>query len=100
MTRVVLIDDHGLFRAGVRTELGEQVEVVGDAGTVEEAVELIVREAPDVVLLDVHMPGGGGVEVIRRVAGLTRPASASWPSASQTPPTTSSASSVRAPAAT
>ncbi|CAN5479372.1 response regulator transcription factor [soil metagenome] len=69
MTRVVLVDDHGLFRAGVRAELGEQVEVVGDAGTVEEAVELIGREAPDVVLLDVHMPGGGGVEVIRRVAG-------------------------------
>ncbi len=73
MTRVVLIDDHGLFRARVRTELGEQVEVVGDAGTVEEAVELIVREAPDVVLLDVHMPGGGGVEVIRRVAGAHAP---------------------------
>ena len=69
MTKVVLVDDHGLFRAGVRAELGEQVEVVGDAGTVEEAVELIGREAPDVVLLDVHMPGGGGVEVIRRVAG-------------------------------
>ena len=71
MTRVVLVDDHGLFRAGVRSELGEHVEVVGDAGTVEEAVELIVREAPDVVLLDVHMPGGGGVEVIRRVAGAS-----------------------------
>ena len=69
MTRVVLVDDHGLFRAGVRAELGEQVDVVGDAGTVEDAVELIGREAPDVVLLDVHMPGGGGVEVIRRVAG-------------------------------
>jgi len=69
VTRVVLVDDHGLFRAGVRAELGEQVEVVGDAGTVEEAVELIGREAPDVVLLDVYMPGGGGVEVIRRVAG-------------------------------
>jgi DNA-binding NarL/FixJ family response regulator len=69
VTRVVLVDDHGLFRAGVRAELGEQVDVVGDAGTVEDAVELIGREAPDVVLLDVHMPGGGGVEVIRRVAG-------------------------------
>ncbi len=69
MTRVVLVDDHGLFRAGVRTELGEHVDVVGDAGTVDEAVELIVGEAPDVVLLDVHMPGGGGVEVIRRAAG-------------------------------
>ena len=66
--RVVLVDDHHLFRAGVRAELGEHVEVVGDAGTVEEAVQLIARERPDVVLLDVHMPGGGGVEVIARVA--------------------------------
>lgn len=64
--RVVLVDDHALFRSGVRAELGEWV--VGDAGSVEEAVRLIVRERPDVVLLDVHMPDGGGVEVIGRVA--------------------------------
>jgi DNA-binding NarL/FixJ family response regulator len=67
--RVVIVDDHDLFRAGVRAELGETLEVVGDAGGVEEAVALILQERPQVVLLDVHMPGGGGVEVIRRVAG-------------------------------
>jgi DNA-binding NarL/FixJ family response regulator len=66
--RVVIVDDHRLFRSGVRTELGEQVVVVGQAGDVEEAVSLICGERPDVVLLDVHMPDGGGVEVIRRVA--------------------------------
>ena len=66
--RVAIVDDHGLFRAGVRAELHEHVEVVGDAAGVEEAVELIASAEPDVVLLDVHMPGGGGVEVIRRVA--------------------------------
>ena len=67
--RVVIVDDHHLFRAGVRSELGGDVEVVGEAGGVEEAVSLIAREQPDVVLLDVHMPSGGGVEVIRRAAG-------------------------------
>jgi DNA-binding NarL/FixJ family response regulator len=66
--RVAIVDDHGLFRAGVRAELGALVEVVGDAPGVPEAVELIARTRPEVVLLDVHMPGGGGVEVIRRVA--------------------------------
>ena len=65
--RVVIVDDHGLFRSGVRTELGDLVEVVGEAATVEEAVECIARRAPEVVLLDVHMPDGGGLEVIRRV---------------------------------
>jgi DNA-binding NarL/FixJ family response regulator len=71
--RVAIVDDHGLFRAGVRAELGAHVEVVGDAAGVEEAVELIARAEPEVVLLDVHMPGGGGVEVIRRIAS-DRPA--------------------------
>jgi DNA-binding NarL/FixJ family response regulator len=66
--RVVVVDDHHLFRAGVRAELGEAVEVVGDAGTVQEALAAIAAERPDVVLLDVHMPDGGGVEVIRRTA--------------------------------
>lgn len=65
--RVVIVDDHRLFRAGVRAELGELVRVVGEAGSVEEAVETIGMCEPDVVLLDVHMPDGGGVEVIRRV---------------------------------
>jgi DNA-binding NarL/FixJ family response regulator len=65
---VVIVDDHELFRAGVQAELEELVDVRGAAGTVEEAVATIVDEKPDVVLLDVHMPGGGGVEVIRQVA--------------------------------
>jgi DNA-binding NarL/FixJ family response regulator len=65
---VVIVDDHALFRAGVRAELEGLVEVRAEAGTVEEAVAAILREKPDVALLDVHMPGGGGVEVIRQVA--------------------------------
>jgi DNA-binding NarL/FixJ family response regulator len=58
--RVVLVDDHGLFRSGVRAELGRQVDVVGEADDVQPAIELISRLLPDVVLLDVHLPGGGG----------------------------------------
>jgi len=65
---VVIVDDHELFRAGVRSELAEHVEVVGDAAGVDTAVAAILAAEPDVVLLDVHMPGGGGVEVIRQVA--------------------------------
>jgi DNA-binding NarL/FixJ family response regulator len=65
--RVVIVDDHHLFRAGVRAELGEEVTVVGDAGSVAEAVTVIRESEPDVVLLDVHMPDGGGVEVIARI---------------------------------
>jgi DNA-binding NarL/FixJ family response regulator len=65
---VVIVDDHELFRAGVRSELASHVEVVGDAAGVESAVPAILAAEPDVVLLDVHMPGGGGVEVIRQVA--------------------------------
>jgi DNA-binding NarL/FixJ family response regulator len=67
LARVVIVDDHDLFRAGVRAELGGLVDVVGEAATVAESVAVIEREDPDVVLLDVHMPEGGGVEVIRRV---------------------------------
>jgi DNA-binding NarL/FixJ family response regulator len=63
--RVVIVDDHRLFRAGVRAELEGRVEIVGDAETVEQAVALVVAPQPDVVLLDVHMPDGGGAEVIR-----------------------------------
>jgi DNA-binding NarL/FixJ family response regulator len=65
--RVVLVDDHGLFRSGVRAELGRQVEVLGEADDVAPAIELIERELPDVVLLDVHLPGGGGHAVITEV---------------------------------
>jgi DNA-binding NarL/FixJ family response regulator len=65
---VVLVDDHALFRAGVRAELEGLVDVVGEAGDVDEAVREIVARQPEVVLLDVHMPGGGAVEVLRRLA--------------------------------
>jgi DNA-binding NarL/FixJ family response regulator len=68
MTRVAIVDDHGLFRAGVRAELEGHVELVGEAASVEEAVALVAAQRPDVVLLDVHMPDGGGVAVIRGVA--------------------------------
>lgn len=76
--RVVLVEDHVLFRAGVRAELtklaaegaagsGPRVEIVGEAGSVEEAVATIRATSPDVVLLDVHLPGGGGQLVITTV---------------------------------
>jgi len=66
LTRVLVVDDHQLFRAGVRAELEGRVELVGEAATVDEAVAAIERLEPEVVLLDVHMPDGGGVEVLRR----------------------------------
>jgi DNA-binding NarL/FixJ family response regulator len=72
--RVLIVDDHQLFRAGVRSELDPLLEVVGEASGVEEAVRAIRELEPEVVLLDVHMPDGGGVEVIRRIAAeLERP---------------------------
>jgi CheY-like chemotaxis protein len=61
---VFLVDDHAMFRAGVRAELGAHVEVVGEASTVAEAVSRIAATLPDVVLLDVHMPDGGGRAVL------------------------------------
>jgi DNA-binding NarL/FixJ family response regulator len=67
--RVFVVDDHEIFRSGVRWELGRDLEIVGDAGTVEEAVSGIASAEPDVVLLDVHMPGGGGRAVIDAVHG-------------------------------
>lgn len=68
--RVFLVDDHAVFRAGVRVELGREadIEVVGEAGGVAEAVAGINALSPDVVLLDVHMPRGGGVAVLRGIA--------------------------------
>jgi DNA-binding NarL/FixJ family response regulator len=65
--RVYVVDDHELFRSGVRSELVRDVEIVGDAGSVEEAVPAILELRPDVVLLDVHMAGGGGRAVIDSV---------------------------------
>ena len=74
--RVLLVDDHDLFRTGLRTLLEEQgVTVVGEASAGEPAVELVKEEAPDVVLMDLHMPGKGGVEATRQItsaAPLTR----------------------------
>ena len=66
--RVVLVDDHELFRAGVRGQLGDAVEIVGEAGSVAEAVPMIRELDPDVVLLDVHLPDGGGEAVIAGVS--------------------------------
>jgi DNA-binding NarL/FixJ family response regulator len=65
--RVVLVDDHALIVAGVRAELGTAVDVVGEALDVPAAVRTILETRPDVVLVDVHMPAGGGAEVIRQV---------------------------------
>jgi DNA-binding NarL/FixJ family response regulator len=62
--RVFIVDDHGLFRSGVRSELGDQVDVVGEADDVAPAIPLIAECLPDVVLLDVHLPGGGGQDVV------------------------------------
>jgi DNA-binding NarL/FixJ family response regulator len=66
--RVVLVDDHRMFRTGVRAELGSSVDVVGEAADVDSAVNVIAATLPDVVLLDVHLPGGNGQEVVRRCA--------------------------------
>ena len=66
--RVVLVDDHGLFLAGVRAELGDAVDVVGEAATVAEAVPLIKEVDPDVVLLDVHLTDGTGDAIVTLVA--------------------------------
>jgi DNA-binding NarL/FixJ family response regulator len=67
MTSVVLVDDHAMFRAGVRAELGNRVDVLGEAGDPASAVALIRAQRPDVVLLDVHMPDGGGLAVLEAV---------------------------------
>jgi DNA-binding NarL/FixJ family response regulator len=66
---VVIVDDHAMFRAGVRAELGDAVEVLAEAADVDEAVAAVIAQQPEVVLLDVHLPGGGGGDVIRRTMG-------------------------------
>ncbi|HEY8201604.1 MAG TPA: response regulator, partial [Actinomycetota bacterium] len=65
--RVFLVDDHRLFRSGVQSELGDEFDIVGSAGDVEGAVRGILASVPDVALLDVHMPGGGGRAVLQAV---------------------------------
>ncbi|HJU80459.1 MAG TPA: response regulator transcription factor [Acidimicrobiia bacterium] len=67
MIRVFIVDDHDLFRVGVRAGLGPEIDVVGEASEVGPAVEMIKERVPDVVLLDVHLPGGGGRYVIEGV---------------------------------
>ena len=69
--RVFLVDDHALFRSGVRAELSAWHDIVGEAGDVNEAVAAIPASHADVVLLDVHLPGGGGVEVLRQLSART-----------------------------
>jgi len=66
--KVLIVDDHAMFRAGVRSELGTAVEVVGEAADVDQAIAAVIDLHPDVVLLDVHLPGGGGAEVMRRLS--------------------------------
>ncbi|WP_148571234.1 LuxR C-terminal-related transcriptional regulator [Nocardioides caldifontis] len=68
LRRVVIVDDHAMFRSGVRAELTGRVDVVAEAADVDGAVKAVVDHQPEVVLLDVHLPGGGGVEVMRRSA--------------------------------
>jgi len=68
MTTVYLVDDHSLFLTGVRAELSSDFDVVGVAGDVDTAIDEIRSLGPDVVLVDVHMPGGGGVAVVKNIA--------------------------------
>lgn len=62
-----MVDDHAMFRAGVKAEIGGRVQIVGEGADVASAVAAITAAHPDVVLLDVHLPGGGGAEVIKQV---------------------------------
>ncbi len=66
--RVFVVDDHALFRSGVKAEIGDAVEIVGDVGTVDEAIIAIRATKPDVVLLDVHLPNGGGRAILEGLA--------------------------------
>jgi len=68
MRTVVIVDDHAMFRSGVRAEIAGRVDIVGEAEDVDTAVAVVLQHQPEVVLLDVHLPGGGGVEVMRRAA--------------------------------
>jgi DNA-binding NarL/FixJ family response regulator len=92
--RVVIVDDHRVFRSGVRAELAPAVadgrlDIVGEAGDVEEAVAVVAHTRPDVVLLDVHLPGGltrpGGREVLTRSASLLTQPGAVQPGAKVAP---------------
>jgi len=67
--RVFLVDDHELIRSGIRAEIADSVDIIGEADEVEAAIEMIIERLPDVVLLDVHMTGGGGQAVLKGVNG-------------------------------
>ena len=71
MRTVVVVDDHAMWRSGVRAELVGRVQVLAEAADVDSAVAAVEEHRPDVVLLDVHLPGGGGAEVMRRTATLS-----------------------------
>jgi DNA-binding NarL/FixJ family response regulator len=70
--RVVVADDHQIWRSGLRADLGENFAVVGEAGDADEAIEVIRREKPDLVACDLHMPAGGGIRVARECGEQTR----------------------------
>ena len=70
--RVVLCDDHPIWRRGVRADLGERFQVVGEAGDADEAIEVVQRTRPDLVVCDLNMPGGGGIKVARTCGEQTR----------------------------
>lgn len=72
MVRVVLVDDHPIWRSGVRTDLGSNFHVVGEAGDADEAIEVIGATKPDLVVCDLHMPGGGGLKVAKACGEQTR----------------------------
>ena len=72
LIRTVLADDHPIWRDGVRADLGEGFWVVGEAGTADEAIEVIRKEQPDLVVCDLHMPGGGGIKVAKECGDATR----------------------------
>ena len=72
VTTVILADDHPIWRTGVRSDLGDGFEVVGEAATAPEAVALVRELGPDLVVCDLHMPGGGGLAVVRACAASTR----------------------------
>ena len=72
LIRVVLADDHPIWRDGVRADLGDGFWVVGEAGTADEAIAVIRKEAPDLVVCDLHMPGGGGIKVAKECGEATR----------------------------
>lgn len=70
--RVVVADDHQIWRSGLRADLGESFHVVGEAADADEAIEVIRRERPDLVVCDLNMPGGGGIKVARTCGEETR----------------------------